>query len=116
MDALGEVEAFVAALTPEDPDVRIEVVGGLDRPPYERNPGIDALFALAREIAADIGWDLEGLKTGGGSDGNFTAPFTPTLDGLGVDGKGGHTDYEQLRISSLQPRRLLMRGLLERLR
>lgn len=115
MDALDEVEAFVAALTPEDPDVRIEVTGGLDRPPYERDPGINALFDLAKEVAADIGWELEGLKTGGGSDGNFTAPYTPTLDGLGVDGKGGHTDYEQLKISSLQPRRLLMRGLLERL-
>jgi glutamate carboxypeptidase len=115
MDALAEVEAFVAGLRPEDPDVRIEITGGLDRPPYERNPGIDALFEQARDVAAEIGWHLEGLKTGGGSDGNFTAPFTPTLDGLGVDGKGGHTDYEQLKISSLQPRRLLMRGLLERL-
>lgn len=115
MEALTEVEAFVAALTPEDPDVRIEVVGGLDRPPYERDAGIDALFDLAREVAAEIGWELEGLKTGGGSDGNFTAQYTPTLDGLGVDGKGGHSNYEQLKISSLQPRRLLMRGLLERL-
>lgn len=115
MEALQEVEAFVAALTPEDPDVRIEVTGGLDRPPYERDAGINALFETARDIAAEIGWQLEGLKTGGGSDGNFTAAHTPTLDGLGVDGKGGHTDYEQLKISSLQPRRLLMRGLLERL-
>lgn len=115
MDALDEVEAFVASLTPENPDVRIEVTGGLDRPPYERDPDIDALFDHAKAVAADIGWTLEGLKTGGGSDGNFTAPHTPTLDGLGVDGKGGHTDYEQLKISSLQPRRLLMRGLLERL-
>ena len=115
MAALDEVEAYVAAIQPEDPDVRIEITGGLDRPPYERDSGIDALFEQAKAVAADIGWELEGLKTGGGSDGNFTAPHTPTLDGLGVDGKGGHTDYEQLKISSLQPRRLLMRGLLERL-
>ena len=115
MAALDEVEAFIAAIEPEDPDVRIEITGGLDRPPYERDAGIDALFALAKSVAADIGWELEGLKTGGGSDGNFTAAHTPTLDGLGVDGKGGHTNYEQLKISSLQPRRLLMRGLLERL-
>lgn len=115
MAALDEVEAFVATITPEDPDVRIEITGGLDRPPYERDAGIDALFQHAKAVAADIGWKLEGLKTGGGSDGNFTASLTPTLDGLGVDGKGGHTDYEQLKISSLQPRRLLMRGLLERL-
>jgi len=115
MAALKEMEAFVATLVPENPDVRIEITGGLERPPYERDPGIDALFEHAKAVAAKIGWELEGLKTGGGSDGNFTASYTPTLDGLGVDGKGGHTDYEQLKISSLQPRRLLMRGLLERL-
>ena len=28
----------------------------------------------------------------------------PTLDGLGVDGKGGHTEYEQIYYSSLEPR------------
>ncbi|MEM9429442.1 MAG: M20 family metallopeptidase [Pseudomonadota bacterium] len=112
MAALAGVEAFVEALTPEDPDVSLEITGGLDRPPYERSPGIDGLFARAHEIAAGLGWDLQQLKTGGGSDGNFTAAIVPTLDGLGVDGKGGHTDYEQLYISSLEPRRQLMRGLL----
>ncbi|MEM9549827.1 MAG: M20 family metallopeptidase [Pseudomonadota bacterium] len=115
IDAMQIVEEFLAELTPEDPDVRIEVTGGLDRPPYERSEGIDYLFERARAIAAEIGWDLEQLKTGGGSDGNFTAPLTPTLDGLGVDGRGGHTDYEQLYISSLEPRRRLIRGLLETL-
>ena len=116
MAALEEVEFYMDAIQPEDPDVRIEITGGLDRPPYECDAGIDVLFEQAKAVAADIGWELEGLKTGGGSDGNFTAPHTPTLDGLGVDGKGGHTDYEQLKISSLQPRRLLMRGLLEQLK
>lgn len=115
LEMLAVVEAFVADLAPENPDVRIEVTGGLDRPPYERNPGIDALFDQAKTIAADIGWELEQLKTGGCSDGNFTAIYTPTLDGLGVDGLGGHTDYEQLKISSLEPRRQLLRGLLESL-
>jgi len=115
MAALKVVEDFVAGLTPHDPDVTLTVTGGLDRPPYERSSGIDALLARAKAVAADIGWDLEHLKTGGGSDGNFTAALTPTLDGLGVDGKGGHTDYEQLYISSLEPRRRLMRGLLESL-
>jgi hypothetical protein len=30
-----------------------------------------------------------------------------------VDGKGGHTDYEQLYVSSLVPRAQLMLGLFE---
>jgi hypothetical protein len=37
-------------------------------------------------------------------DGTFTAPHTATLDGLGVDGKGAHTHYEQMYISSIEPR------------
>ncbi len=50
-------------------------------------------MALAQEIGADIGLDVQECpRTGGGSDGNFTAIFgVPTLDGLGIDGDGAHT-------------------------
>ena len=69
-----------------------------------------ALFEHAKTIAGEIGFELVDTYTGGGSDGNFTAPNTATLDGLGVDGQGAHTHYEQLYISSLAPRaRLLYR-------
>ncbi len=110
-----EMIARILGLTPVDPDVRVEVSGGLNRPPYEKSPGIAALFDHARELAAEIGFELVDLTTGGGSDGNFTAAFTPTLDGLGVDGKGGHTHYEQLYVSSLVPRATLMLRLFETL-
>ncbi|QDL90389.1 M20 family metallopeptidase [Paroceanicella profunda] len=113
--AQAEVEAFVAALAPQDPDVALEVSGGINRPAYEATPEIAALFDRAKALAAELGFTLEGLKTGGGSDGNFTATLAPTLDGLGVDGEGGHTDHEQLYISSLEPRRDLLRRLLETL-
>ena len=54
--------------------------------------------------------------TGGGSDGNFTAALgVPTLDGLGIDGDGAHTEWEHGLISSIEPRTRLMRGLLETL-
>jgi glutamate carboxypeptidase len=87
----------------------------LNRPGYEKGPEIEALLQHAKRIAAGIGFELQDLKTGGGSDGNFTAAIAPTLDGLGVDGKGGHTDYEQLYVSSLVPRARLMLGLFEEL-
>ncbi|MGI9500000.1 MAG: M20 family metallopeptidase [Geminicoccaceae bacterium] len=115
MAAAEEMEARITGLKPFDPDIRLEFTGGLDRPPYEKSETIEILFQHAKSLAAEIGWPLEDLKTGGCSDGNFTAALTPTLDGLGVDGKGGHTDYEQLYISSLQPRCRLMRRLLETL-
>ena len=115
MAAAEEMEARITGLEAFDPDIRLEITGGLDRPPYEKTPEIAALFDHAKDLAAEIGFELHDLKTGGCSDGNFTAQTRPTLDGLGVDGKGGHTDYEQLYISSLVPRFRLMRRLLETL-
>ena len=41
--------------------------------------------------------------------------FAPTLDGLGVDGKGGHTHYEQIYVSSVAPRSKLFYRLFETL-
>ena len=76
---------------------------------------IASLFEHARGLAAEIGYTLEDLKTGGGSDGNFTAALAPTLDGLGVDGRGGHTHYEQIRVSSIAPRSRLFYRLFETL-
>ena len=107
--------ARMLAITAYDPDVTLTITGGLNRPGYEKGPAIEALFQHARSIAAGIGFDLQDIKTGGGSDGNFTAAMAPTLDGLGVDGKGGHTDYEQLYVSSLVPRTRLLLGLFEEL-
>ena len=109
--AIGdEVVARIRALRPVDPDVTLTVEGGINRPGYEKTPAVAALYGHARALAAEIGFDLVDLKTGGGSDGNFTAPFAPTLDGMGVDGDGAHTPEERLYISSVLPRtRLLMR-------
>ena len=115
MAAAEAMCATIEGLTPQDPDMRIEVRGGLNRPPYEKTPAIEALFTHARGLAADIGFDLQDMTTGGCSDGNFTAPITPTLDGLGVDGKGGHSDHEQLYVSSLEPRSELLYRLISTL-
>jgi glutamate carboxypeptidase len=90
--------------------VDVKVTGGLNRPPYQKSNAGAALFEHAKTLAGELGFDLVDTSTGGGSDGNFTAAHTPTLDGLGVDGEGAHTHYEQLYISSIEPRtRLLYR-------
>jgi glutamate carboxypeptidase len=109
--AIGdEIVARIRALRPQGPDMRLTIEGGINRPGYEKTPAVAALYEHARALAAEIGFDLVDLKTGGGSDGNFTAPFAPTLDGMGVDGDGAHTPEERLYISSVLPRtRLLMR-------
>ena len=96
--------------------VSVKVVGELNRPPYEKGNAGAALFEHARTLAAEIGFELVDTTTGGGSDGNFTAPHTATLDGLGVDGKGAHTHYEQIYISSIEPRARLLYRLYQTLR
>ena len=76
-------------------------------------PEIAALFEHARGLAAEIGFDLQDLTTGGGSDGNFTGAMgIPTLDGLGVRGGDAHTLNEHIIVESLAERGRLMAGLL----
>jgi glutamate carboxypeptidase len=96
--------------------VTVTVKGELNRPPYEKGNAGAAVYEHARTLAAEIGFELVDTFTGGGSDGNFTAPTTATLDGLGVDGKGAHTHYEQLYISSIEPRARLLYRLYQSLR
>lgn len=115
--AIGdEIVQRIRALTPRDPDVTLTIEGGINRPGYEKTPAIAALYEHARALAAEIGFDLIDLKTGGGSDGNFTAAHAPTLDGMGVDGDGAHTHEERLYIGSVLPRTRLLMRLMETLR
>jgi glutamate carboxypeptidase len=96
--------------------VSVKVSGALNRPPYEKGNAGAALFEHAKTLASELGFDLVDTFTGGGSDGNFTAPHTATLDGLGVDGQGAHTHYEQMYISSIEPRARLLHRLYQTLR
>jgi glutamate carboxypeptidase len=106
----------IEQLRPELPGARVEILGGLDRPPMERTEGIVRLARLAQEIAAELGFELKESSTGGGSDGNFTAALgVPTLDGLGPDGGGAHSDSEHLLIDSWLRRTALLARLLETL-
>jgi glutamate carboxypeptidase len=96
--------------------VSVKVTGELNRPPYEKTNAGAALYGHAKTLATEIGFELVDTSSGGGSDGNFTARHTATLDGLGVDGKGAHTHYEQIYISSIEPRTRLLYRLYQTLR
>ncbi len=110
------IVAQVLAFDTFDPDCRINITGGINRPPYEKFDGIQKLFEHAKGLAAEIGFELEDLKTGGGSDGNFTGALgIPTLDGLGADGHGAHSFDEHIYYSSLVERTQLMIRLFETL-
>jgi glutamate carboxypeptidase len=119
MPAIADADELVPkilGLKSQSDGVTVTVVGGLNRPPYEKGNAVAALYEHAKGLAAEIGFELVDTFTGGGSDGNFTAPHTATLDGLGVDGKGAHTHYEQLHISSIEPRARLLYRLYQTLR
>jgi len=92
---------------------RIEVRGGINRPPLERTAGVIKLFGQAQSLMREIGVKLDETTTGGGSDGNFTAALgVPTLDGLGAVGSGAHSPGEHVVIRSLPQRAALLAGLL----
>jgi glutamate carboxypeptidase len=111
-----ELVPKILSLKSRTEGVSVKVTGELNRPPYEKGNAGAALYEHAKSLAAEIGFDLVDTSTGGGSDGNFTAPHTATLDGLGVDGQGAHTHYEQLYISSIEPRARLLHRLYQTLR
>jgi glutamate carboxypeptidase len=114
--ASDEMVAKILAVKSKTDGVSVKIAGELNRPPYEKGNAGAALYEHAKTLAAELGFDLVDTATGGGSDGNFTAPHTATLDGLGVDGKGAHTHYEQMYISSIEPRARLLHRLYQTLR
>jgi glutamate carboxypeptidase len=96
---------------------KIEITGGINRPPMERTAGVAALYAQAKAIADELGWKLTEAAVGGGSDGNFTAGLgIPTLDGLGGVGDGAHASHEHILISELPRRAALLARLIETVR
>ena len=111
-----EYVAKILAIKPKIDGVSIKVEGGLNRPPYEKSNSGAALYEHARQLAGELGFELPDTFTGGGSDGNFTAPYTGTLDGLGVDGDGAHTGHEHMYISSIAPRTKLLYRLYQTLK
>lgn len=103
------LEERFRSLKPHSPKARLEVEGGVSRPPLVRSEGVLKLYGEAFEIGSSFGYQLKEYWTGGGSDGNLTSSLgVPTLDGLGVEGSGAHADHEQIIISSLSRRANLL--------
>jgi glutamate carboxypeptidase len=112
----ARVEAAVRNLRPQLARTRLEIRGGVERPPLERSPGVVRLYHQAQEVAAGLGQELGEGATGGGSDGNFTAALgVPTLDGLGPSGDGAHALHEQVLLADLCWRAAFVAALLTRL-
>ena len=112
----AELEQKFLGLRAFDPDCRLEVTGGLNRPPMERTDGTVRLFRLAQEQGKKLGMALDEAATGGGSDGNFTSGLgIATLDGLGGVGEGAHATHESILLEELPRRTALLAGLIQSL-
>jgi glutamate carboxypeptidase len=112
-DAAG-IDKKMRGLRPFNRKCKLEITGGINRPPMERTAGVAALYAKAVAVAGELGWKLGEAAVGGGSDGNFTAGLgIPTLDGLGGVGDGAHASHEHILIPELPRRAALVAGLIE---
>jgi glutamate carboxypeptidase len=109
----AKINRKLRGLRPISQGARVEVRGGVNRPPLERTAAVLELFHHAQSLMRDMGLPLGEAWVGGGSDGNFTAALgVPTLDGLGAIGGGAHSLVEHVVIRSLPQRAALLAGLL----
>lgn len=116
--AWERAEALVAEIASQRPlpGVTVELSGGLNNPPMPLTPAGQRLVALAVEEARGLGFELQHVSSGGGSDANFVASLgTPCLDGLGPCGGLLHGPEEYLLLPSVVPRLALLIALLTRL-
>ena len=111
---LERVHAAITGITAVNPLARIEVTGGINRPPLQP-ASTAALYERAEKVAASIGMaPLGSAHVGGASDGNFAAAAgAQVLDGLGAVGQGAHAPHEWVSAASLEPRTALLHALIK---
>lgn len=96
----------LAARVSKATGARIDVDGGVRRPPLERSDASIALFERYAQCARAAGLGASQCPLmGGGSDANtVSAVGVPVIDGLGPRGAGFHTHDEYIEVSSLAMR------------
>jgi glutamate carboxypeptidase len=101
----ARVDAELRKLRPHDRRCRLELLGGVERGPFERSAQTARLYRMAAQAAEGLGFQLAEAAVGGASDGNLTAALgIPTLDGLGAVGDGAHASNEFV-VARQMPRR-----------
>ncbi len=111
-DDAQRIETAIRSLQPTTTGSQIIVEGRFGRPPMVKNPGSEQLWLLAQEIGSQLGLELSETTAGGGSDGNTTSLYTPTLDGLGAVGDGAHAIGEFVDLGQMVDRAALLAGLI----
>jgi glutamate carboxypeptidase len=102
----SELERIDNAMRTLKSDVaKVEVTGGINRPPLEES-STSELHAKFEKVAASLGFpEIGKASVGGASDGNLAAAAgAKVLDGLGAVGHGAHAPTEFINVSYLEPR------------
>jgi glutamate carboxypeptidase len=102
----SELERIDNAIRTLKSDVaKVEVTGGINRPPLEES-STSELHAKFEKVAASLGFpEIGKASVGGASDGNLAAAAgVKVLDGLGAVGHGAHAPTEFINVSYLEPR------------
>ena len=108
------LESEMQKLKPMLDGTRIEITGGLNRPPMPFDDRMKSTFEKAKLIAAQIDMELKAGGTGGASDGNFVAPLgIPLLDGMGAVGEGYHSEREFIFADSMEQKAKLIAELIK---
>lgn len=113
LSEMQRVQEAINNLKPIHPEAKIEISGGINRPPLETS-ATQSLYELAEKVAKDLGQPpLGSASVGGASDGNFAGMHTQVLDGLGAVGNGAHATNEHVLTSYLVPRSELLAALVK---
>ena len=113
---LTRVDSAIKKLSAAHPEARLEVSGGINRPPLETSSTAE-LYEILEKVAKDFGIEPVGqASVGGASDGNFAAAAgARVLDGLGAVGDGAHAPHEQILLSSIPSRVKLLTAFIKEL-
>jgi glutamate carboxypeptidase len=113
---LIRVDTAIRKLAAAHPEAKIEVTGGINRPPLETSATLE-LYEILEKVASEIGMEPVGhASVGGASDGNFAAAAgARVLDGLGAVGDGAHAPHEQILLSSIPSRVKLLTAFIKEL-
>jgi len=111
---LERVDAAIRLLKPNLVGARIEVTGGLNRPPLQPS-STAALYERIERVAKEIGLaPLGSAEVVGASDGNFAAAAgAEVLDGLGAVGGGAHAPHEWVSLKTIEERSALLRAFIK---
>lgn len=111
---LKEGEKIARSIEKRRPGIKISLDFELSRPARMLDARQQQLHDLLEQAGKELGMAVAWRETGGVCDGNnLSAGGLIVLDSVGGTGSGIHTEEERLDLTSIEPRLILLRKLLD---